>query len=238
MSGSDKKRSWRQKPSSEPDSDATPPPAPAPGDIPNDGRTRVFDASVMGSKRFRGGKSVVKTHHQHSSLVRIFVPVTALFVIIIMLGVMLWWFAGAGLSPKPLLIAWSVTDYDSRLIPPNDFAYEDVRRVQSTKLFVQGDKGISQNTANMQTDRDFKLFFDRSLPAVENEVVVVYLSAHGVSDDQGAYFLTSEASADSNTGRYPLSQVLRQTAACKAKNKLLILDSTRFDANLDLSTLR
>ena len=126
-----------------------------------------------------------------------------------------------------------MTDYGiATLIPPNDFALEDVDLIEKSPCFTPMAK-----EANMQTADRFRTFFERGLANVSSDTVVLYLSAHGVSREGTAYLLTSEASDADTTGWFPVSQVLEGWAACKAPNKLLVLDATRIESNVHLGLL-
>ena len=188
---------------------------------------------TLGPRRFRGGtRAVQRRGSEEPAWLRVFLPATALFLTLAALvAVLLWIIPRTGV--KPLLVAWAVTDYDSPVIPPNDFAYHDVQKMQQTELFA---KGQWQDTTNLQTEQNFEIFFDRELAQVESDTLVVYLSAHGVSDENAAFLLHSEATAEPASG-FPLTRVLDRMAECPARYKLLILDATRIDANLDLGLL-
>ncbi|QDU61523.1 hypothetical protein Pan216_23840 [Planctomycetes bacterium Pan216] len=202
-----------------------------------DDQNRDDSSKTPSAKRFRGGSTTVINRGKHTpAWLRVFLPSVALFVVVGTLGALLFWLAPAQWV-KPLLVAWSVTDYQSSLIPTNDFGLEDVKTIQRSDLFTTGDRGLSQNTANMQTLADFRTFFEESLQRVENDTVVVYLSTHGISGPSGAYLLTSEASPTTQAGRYPLRTLLESMATCPAKNKMLVLDATKVDTDLDIGLL-
>lgn len=239
MSDSGSKRpSWRDKPKTTPaapPSDTTGSPQSDPAAGTSAANTdRASGSAGSKAKRFHGGRYSQPTTGSRSY--RLFASFTALSLVLLAMVAAVWMLVARD-GAKPLLVAWSVTDYESPLIPPNDFAFRDVALLQMGDQFAHSGEGMRQDTTNMQTEQEFRLFFEQTLPAIDADTLVVYLSAHGVSDEREAFLLTSEASPDSNVGRYPLRMVLEQMAAAKPRKKLLVLDSTRINANLDLGLL-
>ena len=233
MSDAPEKRSWRQKPDAREPSDGSSGPQKGPS-----GNASADDNKSgrrSGSQRFKGGRaSVAGRSNATPTWYRLFFPVTALLLIVATLVTLLLWFL-PDTKRRPLLVAWAVTDFNSPLIPLNDFALRDVRKIQRADGFSAAEDAQS-NAQNLQTERGFGLFFENTLGAVDAESIVVYLSTHGVSDENGAYLLHAESSTEPSSG-YPLERVLRRMAECKARNKLLILDATRIGSDLDLGLL-
>jgi hypothetical protein len=183
-------------------------------------------------KRFLGG---MRGRQQTGDWYRLFMTGGALLMTLILLGVSLWYLFGT--KYRPLLIVLAVTDYESELIPPIAFASQDADEIRRTQRFTQTDPGMPGTGNRRQTRRDFEQLFSRDLQSVQNDTVVVYLIAHGVSGPQGGYLLHSEVNPEQPGNGYPLEYVLQQLAACPARNKLLILDVARLDGNLDLGLL-
>ncbi|MFO0945237.1 MAG: hypothetical protein U1D30_04710 [Planctomycetota bacterium] len=188
-------------------------------------------------RRFTGGKSAAMRQGEAPRWYRLLAASLAfLLTVSALVALLLWVFLPS--APRPLLVAWSVTDFSvSSQFPPNDFALADVELIQASPQFTGEDAGIPQDTRNMQTEESFRGFFERTLRQISNDTIVVYLSAHGISRNGEAYLMTSEASDTSSAGWYPVSTVIEGLLACPARNKLLLLDSTRIDGNLELGLL-
>jgi hypothetical protein len=170
-------------------------------------------------------------------------PTAALGVVIAVIGLILWRLIFPT-APDVLIEAVAITNYTSPVIPPNDFAERDLKAIEfgqdsrdpaeRISTLIAGDSDTSQTVQRLNELFDQKLLSD----AADKNTVVVYLSAHGVASDKEAFLLTSEAEVGSaRTGWYRVRDVLEKLARCEAPNKLLILDTTRIQRDLDLGLL-
>lgn len=185
-------------------------------------------------RRFRGGSAGSRVDQKQPVWFRLFVPIVALVVIAAGIGV-LFWMLRLG-ATRPLLVAWAVTDYESPEIPLNQFAYRDVQKILRSTSFALGNSRSEVAADNLQTRGGFENFFGGTVPRLQEDTVVVYLSAHGISRSDGGYILLSESTSDLQT-QYPVRRVLEQMAQCPARRKLLILDATRIPSRLALGLL-
>ena len=185
-------------------------------------------------KRFLGGSAGGRSNQKSPAWFRLFVPIVALFVIVVGIGVLIWMLQLG--ATRPLLVAWAVTDYESPEIPLNQFAYRDVQKILRSTSFAVGNNRAEVAATNLQTQGGFENFFGGTLPRIQDDTIVVYVSAHGVSRSDGGYLLLAESTSDPGSG-YPVRRILEQMAQCPARRKLLILDSTRIPSSLALGLL-
>lgn len=185
-------------------------------------------------RRFRGGSAGSQVNQKQPVWFRLFVPIVALFVIAAGIGV-LFWMLRLG-ATRPLLVAWAVTDYESPEVPLNHFAYRDVQKILRSTSFALGNSRSEVAADNLQTRGGFENFFGGTVPRLQDDTVVVYLSAHGISRSDGGYILLSESTSDLQT-QYPVRRVLEQMAQSPARRKLLVLDATRISSSLELGLL-
>lgn len=184
-------------------------------------------------KRFLGG-SAGRRQDQSPTWFRLFVPITALTLVAVTIAALIWMLRPW--SSRPLLVAWAVTDYQSPLIPLNEFALRDVQTISQATGFTLGSTREEIAASNLQTQGGFENFFAGTLGRLEDPILVVYVSAHGASRSDGGYLLVSESSTDPGTG-YPVRRVIEQMARCPVKRKLLLLDATRLGGQLALGML-
>lgn len=161
---------------------------------------------------------------------RLLLPVAALSVALILLIALVLWLV-TGIDSRPELIAFGVEQYQSPAIPVNAFAEREVAVILESPRFIS-----RKSSETVRTPQDFDLFLLQQLQAVEHETVVLYLTMHGVSDEQGGTLLLSAASADPANG-YPVAKLLDQLIRCPARNILLLLNVQHLAAHLDLGML-
>src|SRR5207253_3138938 len=146
------------------------------------------------------------------------------------------------LPTKVPLIAIAVTDYDysrAPLVPPNAWAHEDLQRFEqlsqvrvSNKEREWGAAEEAKKYLSMQLEKARK----GGGPA--RNVVIIYLSAHGVLDRSGhpCLLLAKSDPLDAKTW-LPMSEVLQVLGESKADRKLLVLDCAQVPENWGLGQL-
>ena len=123
--------------------------------------------------------------------------------------------------PTPYFVPCWVTAYRSNVIPSNTFGELDRRALKEGNFF----RNTSGSAVVSQDRRELHQELAALATREKHEPVVVYLCAYAATDSQGrVYLLTSDANPDESTTRLPLAQVLEQIAACRAREKLLVLD--------------
>lgn len=110
------------------------------------------------------------------------------------------------------------------VVPPIPFAQEDLKELSQTEASACHFYDFSrfQEATNIQ---DLGRALDGlSLPA--KDVLLVYVSAHGVSENGTAYLLGRDYDLMApDAGRYAVAELLAQLKQSSAKTKLLVLDS-------------
>lgn len=213
------KKSWRQsdpaaKPAAEPASEGPAGEAAAP--------------APAKSRRYLGGKTSASIESRAPLWYRLLVPTTALALIVAALVVLAlaiqFWYA------KPVLIAWAVTDYESKFIPINEFAHKDVETIRSQSAFD------TERLVTNNSPQEVSYFEDvgATVGKIDAKTLVVYVSAHGVVEGGEPVLLTAEKGRES---RYPVQTLLERIAQSPSRNKLLILDATRIDAEFEMGLL-
>jgi hypothetical protein len=169
----------------------------------------------------------------------------------LLIGVFVW--ALFFLEPWPGLVAIAVTRYDAP-IPPNAQAKEDYDQILSLDQQVLRAKGLydAWNTADkdvISPDQAKKLLSDqlsqywrtrRSWFRQSREVVVIYVSMHGVVNGKGEpCLLLPHAPALDSRAWWPVSDVLQTIhgSVPAPVKKLLVLDSTRIAADWQMGLL-
>ncbi|HQU45734.1 MAG TPA: hypothetical protein PK867_23170, partial [Pirellulales bacterium] len=166
----------------------------------------------------------------------------------------LWSLLGAGLlacfvwavfrmlGPQPVtyLAAAAVTEYDVLAAPPLAFARQSLdglKSIDSVRFLPGGEGATSADQLHVWLENL------KRQKLREQDVLIVYLAAHGVSANQAesgatAYLLASnyyppEGGAPA-AGLVDLGAVLEAMGACRAKTKLLVLDAGSLDHDLAL----
>ena len=138
-----------------------------------------------------------------------------LTVAVVLLCGLLVWLLWPPSFPQTRIVVLPIADYDP-LIPPVPAAFTDVGDLSVDSLEDQETyANLSRLSNRLGTDPD--------------EVLILYVSGHGVSDGGTAYLLCSDFLRETGGrpgegGRYKLADLLRQVRGCPAKRKLLILD--------------
>ena len=140
-------------------------------------------------------------------------------------------------AQKPWLSCVVETEYLVPAVPPIAMARQDARLVQSTiGISMRG----SQSPAVSESAKDnteLKRFFEHQLQNLESETCVLYVAAHGISDEQTGYLLHGDSHPGKPESGYTIRKLLDSLVRCPAKNKLLVLDACRIDHSLRLGML-
>ena len=147
--------------------------------------------------------------------------------------------------PNAQIAFLSGTDYHALEAPPVPFALEDFEAMQGRHgltpfLARQGAKTGPLAWRNLQNPSSMGLLSQTIADAVPEAggVMMVYVDAHGVSDDGVPYLLCRNFDpANPAAGRYPVRDLLAQFSAAPAAVKLLILDSGRIPCDPRLGML-
>ena len=166
-------------------------------------------------------------------------------------------------TPQTPFVALSITRYESPLIPPNAFAVEDLDKFREhfrsdtglwnlwgrspVRFFDSRGAGSGDDSsAGTSVDRDRLLgqlgsqLGDIEAGGPDGDIVLVYLSTHGVVDDQGnPCLLTSDSDPWSTDTWMPLVDVVQWLADFKGQDDkplkiVLFLDSNRMLHNVHL----
>lgn len=114
---------------------------------------------------------------------------------------------------------------DHLVVPPISYAREDIDALLKTpdvQAFDATSEG--QDTAGLDD------LLDKAANRIRrpNDALMLYLAAHGMADDSGAYLICSDFDA-SNLGRYPVQKLLEKISKAQARLKLIILDVGRIN---------
>ncbi len=135
----------------------------------------------------------------------------------------LWWWI---FLPRVHLFVLPIVHYDVLAVPPIPFSSENV-----AELAAPPPEGLEVNSRNvlvgLETTEGIETLSGRVQGVVTRprDTLIVYVSAHGVSDDGTAYLLCSDYLRKAESGRHRLGDLLRQVSDCPAALKLLILDA-------------
>ncbi|MHB8955530.1 MAG: hypothetical protein ACYC4U_21350 [Pirellulaceae bacterium] len=126
--------------------------------------------------------------------------------------------------PQTHVVAIATGEAHKFIVPPLPFTQEQVARLAQTEAssYRFHDFSRFQEADNI---RDLGRSL-QSLPMEADDVLVVYVSAHGVADDGTAYLLCRDYDLqDKDSGRYAVSTLLDQLKQSPAATKLLVLDA-------------
>jgi hypothetical protein len=143
-----------------------------------------------------------------------------------------WWF----FLPVTYFACLPIVDYDVLAVPPIPFSHEDAAEFANL--------GPSSRTAilsDLQTSEGIATLSNRlqGMALRPKDVLILWIDAHGVSDDGTAYLLASDylrSPNSPNSGRYKLHDLLTQIHECPVGVKLLILDANHlaYDPRLEM----
>ena len=147
--------------------------------------------------------------------------------------------------PNAQMAFMSGTDYHALQAPPATFALEDYEAMKGRDgltpfLARQGSEIGPVAWKYMQSPATMVSLASAIADAVPdgNGVMMIYVDAHGVSDDGVPYLLCRNFDpANPAAGRYPLRDLLAQFSGSTASVKLLILDAGRIPCDPRLGML-
>ncbi len=150
---------------------------------------------------------------------------------------LLWLLVRPLLHPRThlVLLTGSVTGNNDPGQVPADFVLEDFRELIKLRGVLHRsilDDGGPLILGSLQNQDEMQHLADRMNERLSgrNDVVILYVSAHGFTQDGDAWLLASGADPHSPLGgRYRLASLLAQLRECQAETKVLLLDSGRLE---------
>ncbi len=127
--------------------------------------------------------------------------------------------------PQRHLVAIAIWASDPLTVEPQPFVREDLNALSQIPNvhFVE--------SGGVQDSRSFASLGSQLRDVVRpgDDLLTLYLAAHGLIQDEKAHIACSDFLRDSQSGTFPVSRLLEQLAECPVKVKLLILDAGRLD---------
>ena len=141
--------------------------------------------------------------------------------------------------PVVHLVCLPVSNYTDLNAPPIAYVQNDIDafKVLEDRLYSDDKHPVPDKWEDLRNSAAMDGLGKKlsGLVKAKREVLILYLSAHGTSDDGTAYLLCSDFDPKKpDEGRYKLSKLLEQISECQAKLKLLILDSGRIGGDTRL----
>ncbi|NQU23376.1 MAG: hypothetical protein HQ567_19015 [Candidatus Nealsonbacteria bacterium] len=139
-------------------------------------------------------------------------------ITLVLMGLLVWliwlWYSPS----KTHLVCLSVVEYDRLTVPTIPFGEEDLEQLKGVSLTEpKKQRHVLRDVAGLDGELD-------GIDTGRRDVLICYLSAHGVSQDGTAYLLCVDYDGQSKEKRYELGELLDRLRGCRAKRKLLILD--------------
>jgi hypothetical protein len=128
-----------------------------------------------------------------------------------------------GCLPDVRLVCLPIGDYEMTVSPVPYAA----RNVDEVKTRLDGQGAEVNIWDDLQTSKSLASLTNRlqAVASTPRTVLILYVSAHGVSESGKAYLLCSDYQPRTNPeGRFDFGELLQQIRVCRAKLKLLILD--------------
>ena len=150
-----------------------------------------------------------------------------------LVALLIWWLWWLFFSRQTHLACLTVEEYRPTSIRPIAYAEEDSRAISFPSPL--GDEPVRslhslQTSASLQT-------LAAQLDARRDDVLVLYVSAQGVSHDGTAYLLGANFLDQPASGRIKLAEVLAETARLGGKLKLLVLNVSHVSSDPRLGML-
>lgn len=150
-----------------------------------------------------------------------------------LVALLVWWLWWLFFSCQTHLACLTVEEYRPTSIRPIPYAAEDSRAISFPSPL--GDEPVRslhslQTSASLQT-------LAAQLDARRGDVLVLYVSAQGVSSDGTAYLLGSNFLDQPASGRIKIAEVLAETARLGGKLKFLILNVSHVPSDPRLGML-
>src|SRR5688500_4823071 len=148
---------------------------------------------------------------------------TALLLTLIAAFVWAVWPNPWGQSHLVVMPIWSV---DQLTLPPTPFGHEDMDALRGTPSVVVHD---ATDVAQDEDSLNGYLAKISDMAKNEREVLIVYVSAHGIAEDGRPFIACSDFDRTTNGGKYDVNVLLEKIASSRARLKLVILDAGRID---------
>lgn len=169
------------------------------------------------SRGWRGQGAAVSSRPASRLAHRLFFTTLGLGLAAILAWVLIrWWFL-----PNVHFVALPIVDYDVLAVPPIPYIQEDLDGFTATSP-----SGSAVVLRELQTSESILTLVNRlqGITTRPRDTLVLYVSAHGVSDNGIAYLLCSDYLHASGRGRYPVRDFLEQVRQSKAALKVVLLD--------------
>ncbi len=131
------------------------------------------------------------------------------------------------------LVAVSICATEPMAVPVLEYSREDIKALNAIPDVQFHDSLGLQDAgsfANLGDQLD-------QLALGEDDTLVLYLVAHGISDGGEAYIVCSDFLSNVKGGRYNVRNLLQDLGRCRASQKLLILDTGRIAVDTRLGVL-
>jgi hypothetical protein len=142
------------------------------------------------------------------------------------------WLLWPHAPPHTYLAALPIIAQDKLTVPALAFAQEDALGLRG----AASDKFLDLKELQEAEELDSLATRLENLASQQQDVVILYVAAYGVSEDGEAYVLASDLLRRAGAGRYKVSDLLRQMKAGPGK-KLLVLDYGRLGSDARLGML-
>lgn len=125
-----------------------------------------------------------------------------------------------------VLVTLATPRFDSPLIPPLEFAQQDVDRLRTAPTFELSTETDGPALSNLTTGADFTRLTDVLLPNLpRHDTLIVFVRLHAVgSDDNRLYLLPADADPLAPERGLEASHLLRAVANADCRNKLVLID--------------
>ncbi len=133
--------------------------------------------------------------------------------------------------PKIYFACLPVVDHGVLEVPPIAFSLQDADRLAQWSPHLAPKDVVWRGP---QTSQSITTLTERlqGIVSRDKDVLVFYVSAHGVSDNGTAYLLCGDFDPrEANSGRYPLAKLLGQLEKCPGRVKLLLLDAAHLTSD-------
>ena len=147
---------------------------------------------------------------------------------VLVIGLLTWVLTRPSTRPQTYLVTLALTQYDTRSVPPMDFVRQDFADLQGLENGALQAVKIT-NIKDLHTNTKLKNF-------AVGDVLIVYISAHGVSEGNGAYLLGPDYvvndgdTASGLSDRVAPEAVLQEVANFQSSlqpTKLVVFDTGR-----------
>ena len=133
-----------------------------------------------------------------------------------------------------VLITVAATKYASDLVPPLDFAQQDLAGIRSAPGVQLNPVADRRALPNFATRDDLSRLKDRVLRDVQQDTLILYLRLHAVADDEGELSMIP-ADYDPRRGEgSSFRSLLQAVADAPAKNKIVFADVEQSSQDLRL----